>query len=573
MTGYRNFQLALYVTAGCIRNETPAGFEAALAFFAKHTKLTKAYLEVHRGDITHPADKMREVKALFHQHGIRTAGGITPTIPPAYRPDHERFMHVFCYTDEASRAKLREAAEIAASVFDEVILDDFFFTNCACDECIRRKGDKSWEAFRLELMTEVSENLIIRPAKAVNPRVKLVIKYPNWIESYQATGYNTETQPRLFDGVYTGTETRDPATSQQHIPRYGSYSLVRWFEHVKPGGNGGGWFDNFDCTTLDHYLEQANLTVFAKAREITLFCYSSLKDTIFIPAVGFQLEKLDEAMAGVGSPVGTPVYLPHHACGEDHLYDYLGMLGIPLEPVPEYPADSRVVLLTADAARDPALVTKMEQTLRRGGDVIITSGLLQALQGRGIEQFTTLAATGARVTASRYAIQTAGCTFRDFVAAPRPVTWPVLAYRTNATWQHVVAVAGENNIPVLMSDHYSRGRLFTLTVPDNMADLYHLPAPVLAPLRQVLAGRLPVVLDGDSQAGLFVYDDGSFIVASFRPHLHTWRARVAPGKVLVNARGSAVAPYCTEPDGTSVYQVTLRPSEWRLYRVADRAEI
>ena len=73
-------------------------------------------------------------------------------------------------------------------------------------------------------MTEVAENLVIKPAKKVNPNCRIIIKYPNWYEAFQETGYNTETQPPLFDGVYTVTETRDTDHSMQHITRYRSYS-------------------------------------------------------------------------------------------------------------------------------------------------------------------------------------------------------------------------------------------------------------------------------------------------------------------------------------------------------------
>ena len=43
----------------------------------------------------------------------------------------------------------------------------------------------SWTDFRLKLMTDAARDLIINPAKAVNPKVKIVIKYPNWYEHFQ----------------------------------------------------------------------------------------------------------------------------------------------------------------------------------------------------------------------------------------------------------------------------------------------------------------------------------------------------------------------------------------------------
>ena len=125
-------------------------------------------------------------------------------------------------------------------------------------------------------MKEAAQSLVVGPAKAVNPKIKVVIKYPNWYEHFPYAGFNLEAEPRIFDGIYTGTETRDPVLTHQHLQTYQSYSIMRYFENVKPGGNGGGWVDPFARITLDRYAEQIALTVLAKAREITLFCFSDL---------------------------------------------------------------------------------------------------------------------------------------------------------------------------------------------------------------------------------------------------------------------------------------------------------
>jgi hypothetical protein len=118
--------------------------------------------------------------------------------------------------------------------FDEIILDDFFFTDCKCDLCIKAKGNLSWTQYRLNLMTEAAQELVIKPAKAINPKVKIVIKFPNWYEHFQGLGFNLETEPKLFDGIYTGTETRDPVRPGQHLQQYESYLIFRYFENIKP---------------------------------------------------------------------------------------------------------------------------------------------------------------------------------------------------------------------------------------------------------------------------------------------------------------------------------------------------
>ena len=67
---------------------------------------------------------------------------------------------------------------------------------------------------------------MVKTAKKVNPGVKMVIKYPNWYEYYQNTGYNLEAEPEILIRVYTGTETRNPMYTQQSLPRYNGYFLM-----------------------------------------------------------------------------------------------------------------------------------------------------------------------------------------------------------------------------------------------------------------------------------------------------------------------------------------------------------
>jgi hypothetical protein len=50
-------------------------------------------------------------------------------------------------------------------------------------------------------MTEAASELVIKPAKAVNPKVKVVIKFPNWYEHFQALGFDLATEPLLFDVI------------------------------------------------------------------------------------------------------------------------------------------------------------------------------------------------------------------------------------------------------------------------------------------------------------------------------------------------------------------------------------
>jgi glutathione S-transferase len=106
--------------------------------------------------------------------------------------------------------------------------------------------------------------------------VKIIIKFPNWYEHFQANGYDLDQEPKIFDGIYTGTETRDPVTTDQHLQQYESYQIVRYFDNISAGRNGGGWVDTYDTRYLDRYAEQLWDTMLAKAPQIVLFQYSDL---------------------------------------------------------------------------------------------------------------------------------------------------------------------------------------------------------------------------------------------------------------------------------------------------------
>ncbi|HSW38076.1 MAG TPA: hypothetical protein VLL97_01125, partial [Acidobacteriota bacterium] len=392
----------------------------------------------------------------------------------------------------------------------------------------------SWTDYRLKLMTDAATELVIAPAKAVNPNVHVIIKYPNWYEHFQGLGFNLETGPVLFDGLYTGTETRDRSFNQ-HLQQYLGYAIFRYFENLKPGGNRGGWVDTAGARYLDRYAEQLWLTLFAKAPEITLFdirqLQSPLSDNLrpkwkglvdfdeirkpaappnWAGAAAHSLELVDGVLGRLGTPVGVKSYKPFHSVGEDYVQTYFGMIGIPIDIVPEFPENEPVVLLTETASFDPAIVEKIKAQLVRGGNVVVTSGFYQAMQGRGIEDIVEL-----RVTERKAAVREFAVGWAPPVVIERDMLIPQIQYLTNDSWEIISALDNTNGWPILHSAGYSRGTFFVWTMPENFIDLYRLPPTALNRLRQTVGGHLPVLLEGPGEVSLFVYDNDSFVVHSF----------------------------------------------------------
>ena len=214
-SNYQNFKVAIYTRAYEVQKMTdPEWLKSTWDVISNQVKVDKIYLETHRDLLIIKKDEMKKIIKFFKDQGIEVAGGITYTI------DESNNFETFCYTDPKERALAQEIIELSASLFDEVILDDFFFTDCKCDLCIEAKGDRTWTEYRLELMNEAAQEVILKPAKKVNPNVKVIIKYPNWYDHFQGLGFDLENGPKVFDGVYTGTETRDAVRSNQHLQPY-----------------------------------------------------------------------------------------------------------------------------------------------------------------------------------------------------------------------------------------------------------------------------------------------------------------------------------------------------------------
>ena len=531
-SGYQNFKVSVYTRAQEVnRMNDTEWLESSWDIISSQLKVNKIYLETHRDMLTNDEKSMKKAIQFFKDKGLEVAGGITYTI------NESNNFETFCYSNPEHRKKAREIVELTASLFDELILDDFFFTDCKCELCIQAKGDRSWSEYRLDLMTEAAQNVIIGPAKAINPDVKIVIKYPNWYDHFQELGFNLETQPKLFDGLYTGTETRDAVTSNQHLQPYLGYLLFRYLYNLKPGKNGGGWVDTGGSRYFDRYAEQLWLTLLAKSPEMTLFEYSAMARPInenlvpewkddntsfqynsFLPVgekdtwakvVAHSLGIIDKVAGELGNPYGIKSYKPFHSSGEDFLQNFLGMIGIPIDLVPEFPMDDGIILLTEQAAKDPEIVEKIERRLRSGKDVMITSGLLDALQERGIKKIVNLEYTPRKAMVKDFKVGW------NIVNGDKPMLIPQIKYFTNDSWEVISGMDNGLGWPLLHRGEYGEADLYLLTIPENFDDLYSLPPEVLNRIREVICEPLGLRMRGTSRVALFLYDNNTFVIESF----------------------------------------------------------
>ena len=467
---------------------------------------------------------MTAMKKFFQDRGIKVSAGMGLTV------QESTGFQSYCYSTPADRDQVKAMTEFTARHFDEIILDDFYFTNCKCERCIAAKGDKSWTQFRTEQMDEVSKDLIIGPAKAVNPKVRIIIKYPNWYESFQGLGYDLAVQPKLFDAIYTGTETRD-ANFGQRLQSYQSYLQTQYFNNIKPGGNQGGWIDGGGDA---RYAEQFWDTFFAKVPEIMLFNSmqimrrlgggnrggesdtnatlanlmapipqpdgSTYTPNMVARTAGYSAELLDRFLGKLGKPIGVATYKPCNSVGEAYLPNYLGMIGVPIDLVPDFPdqCHHHSAHRRLEVRQGPR--RQGQEVVQAGGRVIATTGLIEALGDKGFQDIAEIEVTGHRVMAKRFGGGRFGGGRGADVAgadteADLNILLPQMRHFENDTWTSIPFTTAASGYPMVISARYGQGTFYAWAIPDDFADLYRLPQSVLNQIRTLLGRDVFVSLD------------------------------------------------------------------------------
>ena len=298
--------------------------------------------------------------------------------------------------------------------------------------------------------------------------------------------------------------------------------------------------------SMDRYAEQLHLTMLSKTPEIILWNYMQLNDVKITPQMcaswqllggnsfsykeavapftkngqtitpttmarfaSVTLQQTDQLIGKLGNPVGLVSYKPYHSSGEDFLQNYLGMIGLPMDMHPQFLNDRQQVLLTEQAAKDPLIVEKIKQQLKRGGDVIITTGLLKAIREK-IADICELYCGDLKAIVNDFGYL--GKSEREFII-------PQVKYFTNDAWEVVSAGrplnGGVSGYPILLRDTYSKGMLFVLTIPDDFGNLYDYPAAALNVIRRAMSKDVGAYIEGPSKVALFPYDNQTLVVENF----------------------------------------------------------
>jgi len=517
------------VTAGDIRNHlrTGAGLARAVRLM-RAAGVGKAYLDVFRGGWVE-REALARARDYLRKAGFQVAGGISPLCSPGHGVPQEGFPRAHCcYSAPETVEHMARMARLAAGLFDETIVDDFLCTQCKCPRCKAARGDASWGDFRRALLVKVADEALLKAARKVNPRARLILKYPQWYDRFHVFGYDVRTHPSRFHAIWAGTETRD--VDVEYVQPYQAYFNHRWIRSLAGKRMGGAWFDQIN-TSPATYLEQAYQSVLAGAGEIVLFHYDPQQFSPQNPDMSAllshmpRLRRLAQLVHG-RKPVGIHAYKPPDSDGEDEAYvfDYLGMFGLPLVPCSEFPANAKAVFLPGHAAADPDLPRKLSLFLERGGTALITAGLLERLQGeaRVLEAAGYAASPVKKIEAWTFRFRVDG----QEVSAPGFVR---IGAGLNPTHAQVLAEAlAPQPVAILTQNQTGRGTVIVISActmryaPDSdrltvgePVSLINLPSPLVNRMRQSMMQPLGIEMSAPTKVGLYIFEGGVIALCNF----------------------------------------------------------
>ena len=411
-----------------------------------------------------------------------------------------------------------------AQIFDDIILDDWLFTTAVDAKSLEERGTQSWADYRTNLILTQSKKYIIDPAKEVNPKVQITIKYPNWYEGHRYNGYDVYHETLLYDHMAVGIETRNRMVHDQHIPIYSGYVFQKSWPSVEPKKWVGSWLDNYEMKgDYNDYIAQVWQAVLAQTPEIILWCAGQLYPTNpssdVYPYFVKMLPEFDR-VAGMlkDQSRGVPMYLPYGSTGEYNIFAYLGMAGIPIAPVAKFPTESKNAIFTLHSisegslGQDTLLGQKMFDRLREGKDVFMTWGLWKKLRNTEFKNTLNLIPVNeGYVTSDQFRLRE-GWWSQEMIESDKAFTFPKIA---TTTWPYVRDVAVERDdydYGVLFHIPYLEGNIYILNMPDNSYDLLRLPAKVLDVIRSAFNNELKIELDGPGGIGMYLFGNNKYVL-------------------------------------------------------------
>lgn len=523
--GEDGLRVSVYATAGEVLNylSKPAD-RVTVARTCENLHISRIFLEGRRGDEYATPTLLTETRDFFEARGIEACGGIATVPGASFGTRQNEALGWLNWEDAKTRRDVAGFFTENAPVFRDLIVDDFFCTADTSTESAQARGSRSWSAYRRDLLVSSVSPLIVQPARAACPTVRLILKFPQWYDRFHLFGYDPPRMMPSFDRIWVGTEVRDPRTRRMGFvqPTEG-YMNFRWLASIGGEKVAGAWFDHIECSA-QNFVDQAYGSVLAGARELTLFHLGDLMEGN--PGDALLAKRLPELITLEkrihGQPrVGIAFYKPPGGDSDDNLYlmDYLGMIGLPILPVAQYPEGAKVAFLAVQAAADPNILDQMRLHLRNGGTLVVTPAFVRragpaAARLAGVET----GAVGEPKSTSEMRIGSQAIPLQ----APFQLD---AALRAPGSRGLIEARIDEQSIPVLTSRRTGGGRVLVLNtrtfseadfgrtgewlLAPSQLGLPQLPQVLADHLRDTLMRPLEVRLQAPSGVSLSLFRNGS----------------------------------------------------------------
>ena len=530
VTQKNDLRLSVYLTAHTVAEmfTTEPGRREVISLL-RCNGITKVYLEVYRSGLVISPQVIKESMSFLKRNGFEVVGGIATVPGRDFGVPQEGPLAWFNWQNTKTQNDLRKVMEDSAPFFDTFIIDDFLCTADTSLESKSARGEKSWSEYRRSLLTDLSQSVFIKPAKEKNPAIKIIIKYPQWYDRFHLFGYDVTSEPKMFDGVWVGTETRGQYTQRYgFVQPYEGFINYRWISTLAGEKIGGAWFDHGDCTDID-FIEQAYQSVLAGAKELVIFNF----DSFVTGHPGHHLLRQDFeklavlAKAVAANPVqGAVGYKPPNSdAGADlYLMDYIGMFGISLVPDSKYPEYANVIFLPTQAATDSDVVVKVMKSLEKGAKIIMTTGFIaNAKEGVKLAKLAGIKYPLAPVPFSAETVINDGKT--DSIKFPLLTDYQLISEGASILLQ----TAGKNNTSFLVQNQEKNitvinTHTFSQKDFDDVGEvllsprqlgLLELPKTWINTIRSAFQSKSEPVLDAPSRVSMQQLSDHSLVIHNY----------------------------------------------------------
>jgi len=362
----------------------------------KQYGIRKIYLETFRNGfqvnsamLSHAIDRLRNAGFTLAAAICTTEWGEPGTV----------LTNFACLTKEGSKKALEDMFTFAADHFDTIMIDEYIWSHCQCEDCQTEKGERTWTDFRCEQMREVLRDHVIAPSMKASPGIHLIYKFPAMYEQFARQGQDIDFMLEDFEEIWTGTEVGPFLASPQNPLRsqgpYRAFFLMRWMNEMGGEQMGGSWI--MPLADEGHSLDAAYQTILGAPRELILHPYGGIAPEYLwalpggegqFPEIMRDVEEINQLARIVNeNPVrGLVAARPNRAEPWDHgkaydanVFDYIGQTGVPLRPVRDFPGDAEGYFLSLHTRSFPDYNKKIEFLRSSSLPILITDGLASTL--------------------------------------------------------------------------------------------------------------------------------------------------------------------------------------------------